>query len=134
MLRRLAVFVAAGLVLAVPHFALLGDPGDDLLKKIKVPPAPVLSPKEALASFKVAPGFSVELVAAEPLVEDPVAAAFDADGRLWVAEGDAIPKRISVWTTDAAEGRLDREFFAPPQPGSPVVTMAGPLSKEGTDR
>lgn len=49
-------------------------------------PAPVLSPEEALEAFKVAPGFEVELVAAEPLVEDPVAMAWDEYGRLYVVE------------------------------------------------
>ncbi|MBI4584827.1 MAG: c-type cytochrome [Planctomycetes bacterium] len=45
-----------------------------------------LSPEEAVKSFRTAPGFEVELVAAEPDVVDPVAMAFDADGRIYVAE------------------------------------------------
>ncbi|MEP5567270.1 MAG: family 16 glycoside hydrolase [Halioglobus sp.] len=49
-------------------------------------PAPVLSPEEALAAFRIAPGFEIELVAAEPLVEDPVAMAWDEYGRLYVVE------------------------------------------------
>ncbi len=44
------------------------------------------SPEEALASFQVAPGFRVDLVASEPLVQDPVAFDWDAEGRLWVVE------------------------------------------------
>ncbi|MFG0285824.1 MAG: c-type cytochrome [Phycisphaerales bacterium JB039] len=48
--------------------------------------APVLSPAEALASFRIADGLRIELVAAEPLIEDPIAIAFDADGRLWALE------------------------------------------------
>ena len=51
-----------------------------------VPAAPTLSPQEALAAFKVAPGYRVELVAAEPLVVDPVAMTWDERGRLWVVE------------------------------------------------
>jgi hypothetical protein len=47
--------------------------------------------------------------------------ALDATGQLWVAEGDSIPRRISVWTTDGALGALVREYFAPPDPGSPVA-------------
>lgn len=53
---------------------------------MKIPPAPVVPPEEALKTFQVAPGFRLELVAAEPLVHEPVAMSFDADGRLWVAE------------------------------------------------
>ncbi|QFU75947.1 DUF1080 domain-containing protein [Halioglobus maricola] len=49
-------------------------------------PAPVLSPAEALESFRIAPGFKIELVAAEPMVEDPVAMAWDEFGRLYVVE------------------------------------------------
>ncbi|MFK8048117.1 MAG: family 16 glycoside hydrolase [Halioglobus sp.] len=49
-------------------------------------PAPVLTPEQAIESFRVAPGFEVELVAAEPLVEDPVAMAWDEYGRLYVVE------------------------------------------------
>jgi hypothetical protein len=37
--------------------------------------------------------------------------ALDVRGRLWVAEGDAVPPRFSVWETDGTEGRLVREFF-----------------------
>jgi len=36
--------------------------------------------------FQIRPGFRIELVAAEPLVESPVALAFDEKGRLFVAE------------------------------------------------
>lgn len=41
---------------------------------------------DALSAFRVAPGFRVELVAAEPLLRDPVALAFDENGRLFVVE------------------------------------------------
>jgi putative membrane-bound dehydrogenase-like protein len=47
---------------------------------------PPKSPAEALASFRVRPGFRVELVAAEPMVIDPIAFDWGADGRLWVVE------------------------------------------------
>jgi putative membrane-bound dehydrogenase-like protein len=50
-----------------------------------------LSPKEALASFRLVPGFRIELVAAEPDVIDPVAMAFDEDGRLFVVEMPGYP-------------------------------------------
>jgi len=47
---------------------------------------PPKSPEEALASFRLRPGFRVELVAAEPVVIDPIAFDWGADGRLWVVE------------------------------------------------
>ena len=53
-------------------------------------PSP-LSPADALKAFEVAPGLRVELVAAEPLVASPCAIAFDAKGRLFVAENRGYP-------------------------------------------
>ncbi len=47
---------------------------------------PVLAPADALKSFAMAPGYAVELVAAEPLVQDPILIEHDGDGRLWVME------------------------------------------------
>src|SRR5438874_981760 len=54
--------------------------------EMKIPPAPPLSPAEALKTFQLQPGFRIELIAAEPLVEAPVAMQFDPDGRIWVLE------------------------------------------------
>ena len=51
-----------------------------------LPPAPPLSPEKQRASFKLPPGFRIDLVAAEPLVHEPVALCFDPQGNLWVAE------------------------------------------------
>ncbi|MGE0756312.1 MAG: PVC-type heme-binding CxxCH protein [Pirellulaceae bacterium] len=45
-----------------------------------------VEPARALATFETKPPFQIELVAAEPLVHDPVAMAFDADARLYVVE------------------------------------------------
>jgi putative membrane-bound dehydrogenase-like protein len=44
------------------------------------------SPEKALQSFKTHDDLKIELVAAEPLVTDPVAIDFGPDGRLWVVE------------------------------------------------
>ncbi|MFG0329997.1 MAG: PVC-type heme-binding CxxCH protein [Phycisphaerales bacterium] len=91
------------------------DPPADL----QIPPAPVLSPEEALESFTIQPGFRIELVAAEPLIEDPVAVEFDADGRLWVVEmrgymptvdgeGEREPVgRIVILEDTDGDGRMD---------------------------
>ncbi len=49
-------------------------------------PVPAKEPEEALKSFQTEDGFTMELIAHEPLVYDPVAAAFDENGRLYVAE------------------------------------------------
>ena len=54
--------------------------------KFKLPPPAPLSPEEALKSFKIAPGFKVELFASEPMIECPVAMAWDEKGRAFVLE------------------------------------------------
>ena len=50
-----------------------------------------LSPTEALASFQLEPGYRIELAAAEPLIKDPVAMAFDDRGRMFVVENGGYP-------------------------------------------
>ncbi|MBC2669769.1 c-type cytochrome [Novosphingobium piscinae] len=47
---------------------------------------PVRAPLDALKTFAMPPGYALELVAAEPLVQDPILMEFDGDGRLWVME------------------------------------------------
>jgi mono/diheme cytochrome c family protein/glucose/arabinose dehydrogenase len=49
-------------------------------------PSPPKTPAEELATFRVEAGFKIQLVAAEPMVQDPVVIQFDPDGRLWVVE------------------------------------------------
>jgi putative membrane-bound dehydrogenase-like protein len=48
--------------------------------------AEALEPADALKSFELHAGFRVELVADEPLVQDPVALAFDENGVMFVVE------------------------------------------------
>ena len=88
--------------------------------KEKIPPAPPLSPEEALKTFKLAPGFRIELVACEPMVELPILAQFDADGRMWVVEmrgfmpnvdgvGEQEPVgRVSILEDTDGDGRMDQ--------------------------
>ncbi len=85
-----------------------------------VPPSPALSAEDEHKTFKIAPGFRIELAAAEPLVVAPVAFAWDAAGRLWVVEmrgympdvdakGEADPVgRVVVLEDVDGDGRLDK--------------------------
>ena len=52
---------------------------------------PAKSPEESWHSIKVRPGFEVELVAAEPLVQSPIHFAWGPDGKLWVVEMGDYP-------------------------------------------
>lgn len=64
------------------------------------------SPGEELKTFQLAEGFKIELVAAEPLLEDPVLAKFDEKGRLWVVEMRAFMNDIDGTDEDAPIGRV----------------------------
>jgi mono/diheme cytochrome c family protein/glucose/arabinose dehydrogenase len=49
-------------------------------------PSPPKTPQDELESIVVEPGMKIQLVASEPMVQDPVVITFDEDGRLWVVE------------------------------------------------
>jgi putative membrane-bound dehydrogenase-like protein len=71
----------------------------EILADNETPQAPPLSsqpqsPAEALKSFELPDGFLIEQVAAEPLVQDPVAIEWGADGKLWVAEMADYPNGL----------------------------------------
>ena len=72
----------------------------------RIPPAPALSPEEALRSFKLAPGIRLEVAASEPLVEEPVAIAFAPDGAMWVVEMRGFMLDVDGASEDAPIGRV----------------------------
>lgn len=86
-----------------------------------IPPAPWLSPAEALKSFRIKERLQIECVAHEPLVESPVAMQFGPDGRMWVVEmrgfmpnveGKSeleIPGRIVVLEDTNDDGKMDKK-------------------------
>ena len=61
------------------------DVTDEELREF-VKPVPPTPAEEAVKTFEGIQGLQMQLVAAEPLVTSPVAAAFDADGNLFVCE------------------------------------------------
>jgi len=61
---------------------------------LQIPKTAPLNTNEALKSFTTEHGFQMQLVAAEPLVQDPVAAAFDEDGNLYVVEMSDYPNPL----------------------------------------
>ncbi len=68
------------------------------------PESSALSPEESLATLRVPTGYEVRLVAAEPLVLDPVAFDWDARGRLWVVEMADYP--LGLDNEGARGGRI----------------------------
>jgi putative membrane-bound dehydrogenase-like protein len=82
--------------------------------------APMRSPSEALAMFSLPPGYRIELVASEPLIQDPIVIEWDVRQRLWAIElpgymrnilaaGEYDPiGRIVVLEDTNRDGRMDR--------------------------
>ncbi len=68
--------------------------------------SPPLSPEDELKSMRLAPGFKMELVAAEPMVQDPVFSQFDEKGRLWVIEMRGYMPDIDGTGEDEPIGRI----------------------------
>ncbi len=122
-MRNAAVLFAAALfscLLLAQNGDKAGEAQKETVPPDKIPPAPVLSPGEQLRSFRLPPGFRVELVAAEPLLRSPVQAQFDPQGRLWVVEmngymptpeavGEQEPTGNIVILEDTdGDGRMDK--------------------------
>jgi len=85
-----------------------GEPTDEELAEF-LRPVPPLEPADALRAFEPLPGFEVQLVASEPQVVDPVAAAFDADGNLFVCEMRDYPYRPAEGQPPLGTVRLLRD-------------------------
>ncbi|MDI9404066.1 MAG: c-type cytochrome [Limnohabitans sp.] len=101
-----------------------GETQGELPAEWRVTEAPVRSATDELATFDILDGYKIELVAAEPLVEAPVALEFGPDGRLWVVEmrgymrdadgaGEDQPLgRVKVLEDTNGDGTMDRaEIF-----------------------
>ncbi|MDP4679509.1 MAG: dehydrogenase [Cyclobacteriaceae bacterium] len=83
-------------------------------------PRPIQSPEEEQTSFQIPSGLKIQLVAHEPMVQDPVVIKFDEDGRLWVVEmrgfmpdmegtGERNPVgRVSILEDTDIDGRMDK--------------------------
>ncbi len=81
---------------------------------------PPLSPEQSLAALHLQPGFKAELVAAEPLVLDPIAFDWGADGRLWVVDMFDYPLgRVDPIATNRPTRKAQgEEILTPPEGGS----------------
>lgn len=112
MTRHRIRFVTSLLVLLAPLVAApqSGDRSGEVQQPppshLRSPPAPALSAEQALETFRVAPGFRIEIVASDPLVFDPVAMAFGADGKLWVVEMRAFMPNVDGTGEDAPIGTV----------------------------
>jgi glucose/arabinose dehydrogenase len=73
-----------------------------------------IEPEDALSTFELEPGYKIELVAAEPLVSDPVDIEIDEYGRLYVVELHGYPLdksgsgKIKLLSDTNGDGRMDK--------------------------
>jgi len=90
---------------------------------IDQPTAPPQSAAESHACLEIEPGFEIQVIAAEPLVRDPVDITFDERGRMFVVEygdypvgppeGEEPLSRIVLLEDADGDGQLDkRHIFA----------------------
>lgn len=73
-----------------------------------LPRIPPLEPAEALKSFETLPGFEMQLLAAEPLVTDPVAMVYNENGLAYVAEMSDYPYTDKTTDKPFVERTMDR--------------------------
>jgi putative membrane-bound dehydrogenase-like protein len=106
------LFAIAVLIASPTGRSLAADPRPDAGE---LPRLTALSPKDALKSFRVREGFRMQTVAAEPLVADPMAMTFDAQGRMYVVELHGYPEKrlerlgkIKRLTDTDGDGVFDR--------------------------
>ena len=113
----------ASALLPLCNSVTLAQDGDDetpFYLTLEPPPAEVHMTEQALNSFRIADGFRVELVVAEPLIEDPVSITWDEDGRMYAVEmrgymqdtygngeDDPIGSVVRLHDDDG-DGRMDR--------------------------
>ena len=70
--------------------------------------------KDALATFQVADGFKIEMIASEPLISDPVDMEIDEYGRLYVVEMHGYPLdkggsgNIILLSDTDGDGKMDK--------------------------
>ncbi|MGH2566652.1 MAG: PVC-type heme-binding CxxCH protein, partial [Ginsengibacter sp.] len=68
----------------------------------------------ALSTFQLEPGFKIELVASEPLLNDPVAMMIDEYGRMFVVEMPGVPfdksgtGKVVLLADTNADGKMDK--------------------------
>ncbi|HKS37700.1 MAG TPA: PVC-type heme-binding CxxCH protein, partial [Verrucomicrobiae bacterium] len=80
------------------------------------PPNEPYSPQEAIRKMSVPDGFTVELVASEPDIVNPIALSFDDRGRIWITESIEYPRkpagvgrdRVKIIEDTDADGRADK--------------------------
>lgn len=75
-----------------------------------VPEAPstFMTPEESMKTFYLPEGYKVELVASEPMVDEPITIAWDGDGRMYVAEMNTYMQDVDGTGTMRSVSKIKR--------------------------
>src|SRR5215218_8623811 len=106
-----------GLLLIWSAFASFAGEADAVMPwRQDQPPNQPYSPQQAIGKMTVPDGFTVELVASEPDIVNPIAMSFDDRGRIWITESIEYPRkpagigrdRVKVLEDTDSDGRADK--------------------------
>ncbi len=135
--RLLFFILAASLQAADPNVKPDDVAGNEAVKKIMetrpgrgvmrddTPPTP---PLEAVKQFKVRPDLAIDLMACEPVVEQPLYASWDSKGRMWVTQYRQyqFPAGLKIISYDQhLRAKFDKVPLPPPrgEKGADKITV-----------
>jgi len=73
-------------------------------------PTPYLTAEQEAKTFVLPPGYHMELVVGDPIIREPVVAAFDGNGRMFVAEMRSYMQDIEGTNEKAATGVISAHW------------------------
>jgi glucose/arabinose dehydrogenase/mono/diheme cytochrome c family protein len=103
MKRTRLLFFYMLLVIIISCQAPLEEYKDIIYEKpeiVRDAPSDFLSPEESMETFYLPEGYKVELVASEPMINEPVAIAWDGDGKMYVAQMETYMQNVDGDGTD----------------------------------
>jgi mono/diheme cytochrome c family protein len=101
--RAVALFVVAAAAIAQAYQS--GARWPPPLQKVAAD-SPVLAPAAAMKTIYTPPGYRLELVASEPMIQDPILIDFDPAGRLWAIEMPGYMPDLPATTERDPTGRV----------------------------
>jgi putative heme-binding domain-containing protein len=125
------------LILSVPAFTQTGPAGNEAVKKImETRPGrgvmrddtPPTSPQEAVKLFKTRSDVAIDLMAHEPVVEQPLYVSWDSKGRMWVTQYRQyqFPAGLKIVSYDQhLRAKFDKVPLPPPrgEKGADKITV-----------
>ncbi|HEY5369064.1 MAG TPA: HEAT repeat domain-containing protein [Hanamia sp.] len=117
---KIKLQVIALMMLAIIGFTCTSHDNDQKPVFNPHPSSAYLSPEESLKTMYLPKGYHMELVASEPMIQEPVAITWDGNGRMYVAEmltymkdadatGERLPwSRIMLLEDTNNDGKMDK--------------------------